>query len=142
MRSDIKRIALVVSATLAAACSSTPRTAEPGAGTAAQSQPASQTLAAANNAPATAPATAPAAAAAAAASTSDVDVSLVKAGYSVQRRHDQVFYCRNEVITGNRIGTRVCLTAAQIQNEKQDVAKVKDNLNQPSNRCLGPECNH
>jgi hypothetical protein len=134
MRSDIKRIALVVSATLAAACSSTPRTAEPGAGTAAQSRPASQTLAAANNAPATAPA--------AAASTSDVDVSLVKAGYSVQRRHDQVFYCRNEVITGNRIGTRVCLTAAQIQNEKQDVAKVKDNLNQPSNRCLGPECNH
>jgi hypothetical protein len=134
MRSDIKRIALVVSATLAAACSSTPRTAEPGAGTAAQSRPASQTLAAANNAPATAPA--------AAASTSDVDVSLVKAGYSVQRRHDQVFYCRNEIITGNRIGTRVCLTAAQIQNEKQDVAKVKDNLNQPSNRCLGPECNH
>ena len=134
MRSDIKRIALVVSATLAAACSSTPRTAEPGAGTAAQSRPASQTLAAANNAPATAPA--------AAASTSDVDVSLVKAGYSVQKRHDQVFYCRNEVITGNRIGTRVCLTAAQIQNEKQDVAKVKDNLNQPSNRCLGPECNH
>jgi hypothetical protein len=143
MRSDIKRIALVVSATLAAACSSTPRTAEPGAGTAAQSRPASQTLAAANNAPATAPAAAaPATAPAAAASTSDVDVSLVKAGYSVQRRHDQVFYCRNEIITGNRIGTRVCLTAAQIQNEKQDVAKVKDNLNQPSNRCLGPECNH
>jgi hypothetical protein len=135
MRSDIKRIALVVSATLAAACSSTPRTAEPGAGTAAQSQPASQTLAAANNAPATAPA-------AAAASTSDVDASLVKAGYSVQRRHDQVFYCRNEIITGNRIGTRVCLTAAQIQNEKQDVAKAKDILNQPSNRCLGPECNN
>jgi hypothetical protein len=135
MRSDIKRIALVVSATLAAACSSTPRTAEPGAGTAAQSQPASQTLAAANNAPATAPA-------AAAASTCDVDASLVKAGYSVLRRHDQVFYCRNEIITGNRIGTRVCLTAAQIQNEKQDVAKAKDILNQPSNRCLGASCNN
>ena len=115
MRSDIKRIALVVSATLAAACSSTPRTS--------------------NNAPANAPA-------AAAASTSDVDASLVKAGYSVLRRHDQVFYCRNEIITGNRIGTRVCLTAAQIQNEKQDVAKAKDILNQPSNRCLGPECNN
>jgi hypothetical protein len=129
MRSDIKRIAFFVSATLAAACSSTPRTAEPAAATAAQLKPAPQTIAAANNAPATA--TAP---------SSDVDLSLVKAGYSVLRRHDQVFYCRNEVITGNRIGTRVCLTAAQIQDEKQDVAKTKDKLNQPSNRCLGPEC--
>jgi hypothetical protein len=135
MRSDIKRIALVVSATLAAACSSTPGTAEPGAGTAAESQPASQTLAAPNKAPATAPAVA-------AASTSDVDASLVKAGYSVLRRHDQVFYCRTEIITGNRIGTQVCLTAAQIQNEKQDVAKAKDILNQPSNRCLGASCNN
>ena len=135
MGSDIKRIALVVSATFAAACSSTPRTAEPGAGTAAQSQPASQTLAAANNAPAIAPA-------AAAASTNDVDASLVKAGYSVLRRHDQVFYCRNEIITGNRIGTRVCLTAAQIQSERQDVANVKDKLNQPSIRCLGASCNN
>jgi hypothetical protein len=128
MRSDIKRVALVVSAALAAACSSTPRTAEPAAATAAQLKPAPQTFAAANDAPT---ATAP---------SSDIDLSLVKAGYSVLRRHDQVFYCRNEVITGNRIGTRVCLTAAQIQNERQDVTKTKDKLNQPSNRCLGPEC--
>jgi hypothetical protein len=106
---------------LAAACSSTPRTA----------QPAPQTLAAAGNAPAPP-----------VASGSDVDPSLVKAGYSVMRRHDQVFYCRNEIITGNRIGTRVCLTAAQIQEEKHDVAKAKDMINQPNNRCLGPECNH
>lgn len=116
MRSDIKRIALFVFATLAAACSSTPRTAEP---------------AAANNAPATA--TAP---------SSDVDLSLVKAGYSVLRRHDQVFYCRNEIITGNRIGTRVCLTASQIQDEKHDVAKAKDMLNQPNTRCVGASCNN
>ena len=128
MRSDIKRIVLVVSATLAAACSGTPRTADPAAPTAA---PAPQTLAAANGAPAAA--TAP---------SSDVDASLVKAGYSVLRRHDQLLYCRNETITGNRIATRVCLTAAQIQDEKQVVAKTKDKLNQPSNHCLGPECIH
>jgi hypothetical protein len=134
MPSDIKPIALVVFATLAAACSSTP---------------ASQTLAAAGNAPAIAPATASTAAAtttaaatsaAAAAQAGAVDASLVKAGYSVMRRHGEVLYCRNEVITGQRIGTRICLTAGQIQDEKQEVSKAKDLLNQPSYRCVGLSC--
>ncbi len=127
----IKPIALVIAATLAAACAGTPRTAEPAVGTAAQPNPAPQTLAAANNAPATA--TAP---------KSDIDPSLVKAGYSVLRRHNEVFYCRNEIITGNRIATRVCLTAAQIQDEKHDATKAKDLLNQPNNRCSGASCNN
>jgi hypothetical protein len=88
MQSDIKQIVLVVFATLAAACSSTPatstsRTDEPAVGTAAP-QSAPQTLAAAGNPPAIAPGTASAAAAAPA---SVVDASLVKAGYSVMRRH-------------------------------------------------------
>ena len=92
MPSEIKPI-LVIVATLAAACSGTPRTAEPAAGTVAQAQPAPQALAAANHA-----------SAAAGAPAGDVDASLVKEGYSVLRRHDQVLYCRTEVITGNRIG--------------------------------------
>lgn len=144
MPSDIKQIALVVFATLAAACSSTPatstsRTDEPAVGTATPQQSAPQTRAAAGNAPAIAPGTASAAAAAPA---SVVDASLVKAGYSVMRRHGEVLYCRNEVITGQRIGTRICLTAAQIQDEKQNVTKAKDLLNQSSNRCVGASCNN
>ena len=131
MRSDIERVFFVVSAMLAAACSSTPHAAEPALGIAAQPKPTPQTLAVATTAPA-----------AATAQSSDVDLSLVKAGYSVQRRHDQIFYCRNEIITGNRIGTRVCLTAAQIQNEKQDLTKTKDLMNQPSSRCVGASCNN
>jgi hypothetical protein len=143
MPSDIKPIVLVVFATLTAACSSTPaaspsRTDEAAVGTAAP-QSAPQTLAAAANAPAIAPRTASAAAAAPA---SVVDASLVKAGYSVMRRHGEVLYCRNEVITGQRIGTRICLTAGQIQDEKQNVTKARDLLNQPSNRCLGASCNN
>jgi hypothetical protein len=143
MPSDIKPIVSVVFATLAAACSSTPatspsRTDEPAVGTAAP-QSAPQTLAAAGNAPAIAPRTASAAAAAPA---SVVDASLVKAGYSVMRRHGEVLYCRNEVITGQRIGTRICLTAAQIQVEKQNVTKAKDLLNQPSYHCLWASCNN
>jgi hypothetical protein len=131
MPSDIKPIALVIFATLAAACSGTPRTAGPAVGSAAQSNQAPQTLAAASNAPDTATT-----------AKSDIDLSLVKAGYSVLRRHGEVFYCRNEIITGNRIASRVCLTAAQIQDEKQDVTKAKDLLNHPNNRaCLAASCN-
>jgi hypothetical protein len=122
MPSDVRPIALVVFAALAGACSSTP---------------APQTLAAAGNAPAIAPDTASTASAAPAGA---VDANLVKAGYSVMRRHGEVLYCRNEVITGQRIGTRICLTAGQIQDEKQDVSKAKDLLNQPSYRCVGLSC--
>ncbi len=132
MPSDIKKIALVVFAMWVAACSSTP---------------APQTLAAAANAPAIAPGTAPAPAPAAVAAPGAVvapagvvDAGLVKAGYSVMRRHGEVLYCRNEVITGERIATRICLTAAQIQVEKQNVTKAKDLLNQPSYQCMGASC--
>ena len=131
MRSDIRALALVAFATLAGACSSTPRRGETAAAAAPQLKPAPQTFAAANNA--NAAATAP---------DSDVDLSLVKAGYSVMRRHGEVLYCRNEVITGQRIGTRICLTAAQLQVEKQNVTKARDLLNQPSYRCLGLSCNN
>jgi hypothetical protein len=118
---------------LAAACSSTPdtrmsRNHEPAV---------PQTLAAAGNAPAITPGTA---SDVAAPPGGVVDASLVKAGYSVMRRRGQVLYCRNEVITGQRIATRICLTAAQIQVEKQNVTKAKDLLNQPSYQCLGAAC--
>jgi hypothetical protein len=123
MRSDIKAIVLVIAATLAEACSSSPRTTDT------QSRP--QTLAATSGAPA-----------AGGAPAGDVDASLVKQGYSVLRRHDEVLYCRTEIITGNRISTRICLTAAQIQDEKHDVMKAKDILNTPANRCVGTVCNN
>lgn len=86
-----------------------------------------------------APGTAPAAAAAPAGA---IDANLVKAGYSAMRRRGEILYCRNEIITGQRIGTRICLTAGQIQDEQQNVTKTKDLLNQPANRCLGGSCNN
>jgi hypothetical protein len=125
MRFDIKAMAIVISTTLAAACSGVPP----------------KTLAAANNAPAAAPA--PAVAPASAVALADkVDASLVKAGYSPLIRHGQVLYCRSEIITGQRIATRVCLTAAQLQSEQQEVGKAKDILNHPSYNCLGASCNN
>jgi hypothetical protein len=145
MPSDLKQIALVVFATLAAACSSTPATRtsptnETAVGTAAPQKSAPQALAAAGDAPATTP---PGTASdTAAAPAGAVDASLVKAGYSVMKRHGEVLYCRNEIITGQRIATRICLTAAQIQDEKQNVTKAKDLMNQSSNRCVGASCNN
>lgn len=133
MRSDINTVALVIFSALAAACTGTPSTA-PAAGTVAQPQ---QALVAANNTPAASPT-----AVAATAPTGDVDPALVKAGYSVMRRHGEVYYCRNEIITGQRIGTRICLTAGQIQDEKQNVTKAKDMMNQPSYQCLGASCSN
>ena len=120
MASDLRPIALAVFATWAAACSNTPgarasRTDEPAAG----------------NAAAIAPGTAPAGV---------VDASLIKAGYSVMRRQGEVLYCRSEVITGQRIGTQICLTAGQIQAEKQNVNQAKDLLNRPNYNCLGLSC--
>jgi hypothetical protein len=131
MLHDLRTIPFIASCAILAGCSGAPRTAEPGVSAAAPTQPAPQTIAAANNAPATAPA---------AARASDVDASLVKAGYSVMRRHDVVLYCRNEIITGQRIATRVCLTAAQIQTEKQNVTKANDLMRQGGNRCVKPAC--
>ncbi len=137
-------MAWIISATFIAACSSTPRTTGSDAGGATPAQAAPQTLAAAGVAPAAAaPAAATSTAAtAAAAPASDVDPSLVKAGYSVMKRHGAVLYCRNEIITGERIGTRVCLTAGQIQAEKEEVAKAKDLMTNHANRCMAADgCN-
>lgn len=131
MLSDIRPMILVIAATLAAACSGTLRNAPSGAGNAVQPQPALPAPAGANSRP-----KAPEAAAA----NGDVDTNLIKAGYSVMRRHGEVYYCRNEIITGQRIATRICLAAGQIQDEKQNVTKARDMLDQPSYQCLGASC--
>lgn len=144
MQSDIKTIALVIASTLAAACSGTPRATAQRAGTVAQSQQATQTLIAAKNAP-TAPSIATTTATTTAtvpAPVGDVDPKLVKAGYSVMRRHGEIYYCRNEIITGQRIGSRICLTAGQLQDEQQNVTKARDMMNQPSYQCLGASCSN
>lgn len=136
MAHDIRMIVVLVGCAALVSCSRTPRNAEPAASIVASTQTAPQTPAAADSSPTGKDA--PAATAKAAAS--DIDASLVKAGYSVMRRHNVVLYCRNETITGQRIATRVCMTAEQIQAEKQNVTKAKDLMSQGGNRCVKPGC--
>ncbi|HEX4243713.1 MAG TPA: hypothetical protein VHZ53_20030 [Steroidobacteraceae bacterium] len=126
MRSDIEAPALLACAALAGACSSTPRTPAAAPEGTAHAQPPPHPPAATGKATA-----------------GNVDPELVKEGYSVLRRKDQVFYCRTEIITGNRIASRVCLTASEIEGQKHDLAKSKDLMNGPgSYRCVGGACNN
>jgi hypothetical protein len=138
MQFDIKANATAFSMMLVAACSGTPRTAETATVSAVPPQHEHKSFAAADNTPAASPAAAPAATAVPA---DKVDANLVKAGYSVLKHRDQILYCRREIITGQRIETRICLTAAQIQDEKHEVSKAKDLLNHPSFNCQGHACN-
>jgi hypothetical protein len=138
MFSDFRSVALLALCASLAACAATLPTAKPMVVSAAPAPPASVTASSPSNTPAP-PATTPSAPATTP-PVSDVDANLVKAGYSVMRRHAQVYYCRNEIITGQRIGTRVCLTAEQIQSERQNVKKAQDMLTHPGDRCTQPMC--
>jgi hypothetical protein len=95
--------------------------------------PGTSTAAAGNNGGATATATSGAAA--------GVDANLVREGYRVVRRHDQILYCRSQSVTGTLFASTVCLTASQIASQKHELQQSKDLLNQGrATQCVGPEC--
>jgi hypothetical protein len=73
--------------------------------------------------------------------TAGIDANLVKEGYRVVRRHDQVLYCRSESVTGTLFASTVCLTASQIAKQRRDLQESTDLLKQAgATRCVGPEC--
>jgi len=75
------------------------------------------------------------------AATSGVDANLVKEGYRVVRRHDQILYCRSQSVTGTLFASTVCLTASQIADQRHELQQSKDLLNQAhATQCVGPEC--
>src|SRR5262249_46012793 len=70
-----------------------------------------------------------------------VDATLVKEGYRVVRRHDQILYCRSQSVTGSLFASTVCLNASEIASQKRDLQQSKDVLNQAhATQCVGPEC--
>ena len=87
-------LALIITATLTAACSSQPRNAKPEG---AAQMPGAAGVATASTAPAVAVAVAPA---------GSVDAGLIKQGYRVVNRQNQVLYCRTETTTGTAFKTR------------------------------------
>jgi hypothetical protein len=70
-----------------------------------------------------------------------VNASLVKQGYRVVKRGDQVLYCRSQSVTGTLFLSTVCLTESQIRDQDAGLQQSKDILNQsrPA-RCVGNLC--
>jgi len=107
-----------------AACSGTAQKAPPAARTQAAAQSASPPVAAAPDG-----------------DSAGVDRSLVKDGYRVVRRNGQVLYCRSQSVTGTKFSSTVCLTAAQLRKQQEDLQQTKDTLNQAhAAQCLGSQC--
>jgi hypothetical protein len=107
-----------------AACSSTAQKATPVAQAQAVAQSASPPVAAAPDG-----------------DSAGVDRSLLKDGYHVVRRNGQVLYCRSQSVTGTKFSSTVCLTAAQIHKQREDLQQTKDTLNQArAAQCLGSQC--
>jgi len=66
----------------------------------------------------------------------DLDNALRKRGYKPALYRGERVYCRNEMITGSNLETKVCLTARQIEDQERS---GKDMLTGPHPDGCGPE---
>ncbi len=126
-------LALVISATLAMACSSPSRNAKPVV--------VAQLPAAGKTTSTTVVTTNGKASANDALTGSTVDPNLIKEGYRAVRRHGSIRYCQTQTITGTKFANTVCRTAEQIQELKRETEKSKRLLirSGPAN-CAGNQC--
>jgi hypothetical protein len=60
-----------------------------------------------------------------------VNASLVRQGYRVVKRGDQLLYCRSQSVTGTAFLSTVCKTESQIRDQDAAVQQYRDTLNQP-----------
>ena len=70
------------------------------------------------------------------ASQADVDGAMRKRGYKPALYRGERVYCRNEMITGSNLQTKVCMTARQIEDQERS---GKDMLTGPHPDGCGPE---
>jgi hypothetical protein len=70
-----------------------------------------------------------------------IEASLIKQGYHLVRRNDQVIYCRSEMITGTTFTSSVCMTQTQIEEMRRAYTQRQDVLNQShALQCRGDKC--
>jgi hypothetical protein len=70
-----------------------------------------------------------------------VNASLVRQGYRVVKRGDQVLYCRSQSVTGTAFSSTLCQTESQIRERDAAVQRSRDTLNQPRiTPCVGIAC--
>jgi hypothetical protein len=111
----------VLAISLSSACSSSPSRVPPSQ----QARPANPGGSSAANQPPDAANTQP-----------DVDNAMRKRGYKPALYRGERVYCRNEMITGSNLETRVCLTARQIEDQERS---GKDMLTGPRPDGCGPQ---
>jgi hypothetical protein len=75
--------------------------------------------------------------AATAATPSGVDRDLVRQGYRVGQRNGQIVYCREQVGTGTRFASNVCLTADQLKEAQRKAREDMQRIHQ--NGCVGSQ---
>ena len=62
-------------------------------------------------------------------SQTDVDSDMRKRGYKPMSYRGERVYCRNEAITGSNLESKVCLTAAQIEDQERSGKEILNNRN-------------
>lgn len=57
-----------------------------------------------------------------------LDTHLVREGYRIVRRGDQVRYCRTVTPTGTAFSSTVCLTAQQVEEQRRSLQQSQQDL--------------
>lgn len=57
-----------------------------------------------------------------------IDPTLIKQGWRVVRRKDQLVYCRSEMVTGTQFRRKVCLTPDEIERQAQKAKEMRDRM--------------
>ncbi len=72
------------------------------------------------------------------------NAELLKQGYRVMRRGQQLVYCRTQTQTGSLISRTVCLTENQLRWLDQNAQRSRDLLNQPrgGRNCPRADCSN
>jgi len=68
--------------------------------------------------------------------------SLIQAGYKATKIKGEIYYCRQEEVTGTSFKRKVCLNETQLRDEERKMKEMQDQMmrTQASPSCMGPTC--
>ena len=68
--------------------------------------------------------------------------TLIQAGYKATSVKGEIYYCREEQVTGTSFKRKVCLTEAQLKDQERKVKELQDRMmrQQANPGCSGSSC--
>jgi len=68
--------------------------------------------------------------------------TLIQAGYKATSVKGEIYYCREEQVTGTSFKRKVCLNEAQLRDEERRIKEMQEQIlrTQASPGCMGPTC--